>query len=465
MQGTILIIDGVATNRIMLKVQLSSAYYHVVQAEGLGGLDMLLRRVRPDLVITAMSLPDGDALAVKRMLLADDALAQTPVIAIAPQNDRKAQLDALRAGIEDVLSAPVDDMILQARIRRQLRARGSTEELELRSDASGAFGFAESQAGFVGAKPDMVANVALVTRDAATGALWRNRLKDRLPHCLRWHAIDDIHGLMNDPAPDAIVVDLDTARPGAGLRLLADLKSRAGTRHAAIVVIARHRDSQQAADALDRGADDLLLGGFCAEELAVRLNAQLAQKARSDRLRDSLRNGLQAAFLDPMTGLHNRRYALPKLADIARQAARNGRGFAVMVADLDHFKQINDRYGHPAGDAVLIEVARRMRAQLRPADMIARVGGEEFLIAMPDVDRADAVLAADRLCRQIDGRPFDAGPDGIPIRVTTSIGIAIAPPGSGEIAAVNALIGQADRALYAAKGAGRNQVTLFRAAA
>jgi two-component system, cell cycle response regulator len=210
--------------------------------------------------------------------------------------------------------------------------------------------------------------------------------------------------------------------------------------------------------------------GFCPQELALRLNAQLRRKARTDRLRNNVRDGLRAAVLDPMTGLYNRRYAMPQLSKIARQSAQTGRGFAVMLADLDHFKRINDTYGHPVGDSVLTETARRLGSQLGPADMLARVGGEEFMIVVPDTDHSAAFLAADRLCRRINSQPFRAPGLQEPVHVTISIGVVIAAPRSsgrtfsGDRSA-QTLIGQADRALYEAKDSGRNQVTLIRAAA
>ncbi|MCB1312866.1 MAG: diguanylate cyclase [Sedimentitalea sp.] len=464
MQGTILIIDGVATNRIMLKVQLSAAYYHVVQADRLDGLVPLIRRVQPDLVLTAMNLPDGDARAVKRALQGDEALARIPVIAITPQNDQAARLSALAAGIDDVLSNPLDDMILQARIRSQLRARNSAEDLRLRDSTTRALGFAEPVESFV-----LPAEVALVTRDAVTGAVWRNRLKGHIRHRLQTHQMGDIHLLMTDPVPDAIVVELTRQPNDAGLRLLADLHARSATRHAAIIAVAEGCDPTLVADALDRGAHDVMQSGFNAEELSLRLSAQLRRKARSDRLRDTVRDGLAAAVIDPMTGLYNRRYALPKLAEIARAAAETGHGFAVMLADLDHFKQINDRFGHPAGDAVLMETARRLRSQLRPMDVIARVGGEEFLIVMPNIDQADATLAADRLCRQINGLPFHLPDLDISVQVTTSIGVVLGPSAAHagrapeDLAAT--LFAQADRALYEAKDRGRNRFTMKQSAA
>lgn len=463
-QGTILVLDGVSTNRIMLKVQLSAAWYSVAQGDRLEGLVPLVRRVRPDLILTAMSLPDGDALDVRALLQTDEELAGIPIIAVTAENDRNANFRALGAGIEDVLSQPYDDVILLARIRSLIRAHTTTEELRIQSGAQ-PMGMAEPAAGFPTLLP--AANIAVVTQSPGTGAIWRARLKGNTRHQLDLHKIDDIQSLLSERTPDAIIVELCDSE--TGLRLLADLRARSSTRHAAVIAIPNPANAYLAADALDRGADDVMPAGFCVEELVLRLETQLRRRARSESYRDTVRDGLLAALTDPMTGLHNRRFALPELHRIARNAAETGESFAVMLADLDHFKNINDVYGHPVGDKVLVETAQRLRNQLRPTDLIARIGGEEFMIVLPNTTRIEALQVADRLCRRINREPFEIGGLPEPIQVTTSIGLVLqrSETRSKSIRSneVPDLIEQADRALYEAKGAGRNQVSMIASAA
>jgi two-component system cell cycle response regulator len=214
-------------------------------------------------------------------------------------------------------------------------------------------------------------------------------------------------------------------------------------------------DSERAAIALDLGASDILYDPVDTQEMEIRIRAQLGRKRQADRLRASLRAGLELAATDSLTGLHNRRYALYQLERII---ARPGRGVAVMMLDLDYFKAINDRHGHGAGDAVLQLVARRLRAQLRSGDLLARIGGEEFLVALPETDRLRALDCAERLRQAISGTPFDLGSGAPAVRVTMSVGLALSPGGSAE--APESLIDRADRALYGAKSEGRDQVTL-----
>lgn len=467
MQGTILILDGVATNRIMLKVQLSSAYYHVVQAEGLAGLLALVQRTQPDLIVTAMTLPDGDATAIRQILAVDDLHSTTPIIAVTQQNDRGSMLRALASGIDDVLAHPLDDRILQARIRSLIRIRNGAEELHFRDDTSHALGFSEPAAGFTAP-----AQVALVTREARTGTLWRADLKNHIPHHLRPYQMDDVGDLVSQTNPaDVIVIEVSGMPDDPGLRLLADLRARNTTRNAAIIAVPSEANPTVAADALDRGAHDAMPQGFCAQELTLRLDTQLQRKAQSDKLRETVRNGLRAAVLDPMTGLYNRRYAMPQLSRISQQAIKTGNSFAIMLIDLDHFKLINDRFGHPAGDTVLTETAARLQALVRSGDLIARVGGEEFMIVMRNINASAATHAAEQLCRAINSRPFWLSGQQQPISVTASIGVVVGPSAE-ELAqpcdkdqTTKELIYQADRALYQSKGAGRNQVTLMGAAA
>ncbi|WP_037254541.1 diguanylate cyclase [Roseobacter sp. SK209-2-6] len=458
MQGTVLVIDGVATNRIMLKVQLTEAFYSVEQASSVGEVLSAARRSRPDLVLTAMTLPDGDAAAVKQALRQDEMLANVPVIAVSHSNAPERRLKALSAGIDDVLPQPVDDVILQARIRSLLRARSADEDLHLQRDAS--HGFVLPLSDRAGRSDIFGATVALIAEDPETAAKWQESLSQQVPCSVLCHQLGDIKPLMQDPVADVFVIELNEASAGPGLRLLADLRARAATRQSVIIAIPNPADPHIAAEALDRGAHDVLQAGFDVEELALRLTTQLHYKTRNDQLRASVRNGLRAAVQDPMTGLYNRRYAKPFLDRTAKRAAENGSNYALMLADLDHFKRINDSYGHPVGDAVLIEAAKRLQAELRPVDLLARVGGEEFMIVLPGADEIEAGVAAVDLCNAINSRPFHI--DGIrePVEVTISIGAVIGRGNDDATQSVNDLISAADRALYDAKNAGRNQVTM-----
>jgi len=162
---------------------------------------------------------------------------------------------------------------------------------------------------------------------------------------------------------------------------------------------------------------------------------------------------LHQATHDPLTGLDNRREMYTRLEQELARARRYGEPLAVVMLDIDHFKAVNDHYGHQAGDAVLQELAQRLLQQARKADLVARYGGEEFLLILPRTDLAAAGVFAERLRERIAGRPFGTPAGELSIQV--SIGVAAYPD---QAADSDSLIRAADTALYSAKQQGRNRV-------
>lgn len=277
MHGPILIIDADATRRMMLEVQLGAAWYRVVQATRLSDALSLAPRIRPGLIVAAMALPDGDAPALRARLDGEAALARVPMIALTAPNDRAARLRALAAGIDDALSLPVDDRLLQARIRSLLRADLSGEGLDLSGSAPNLAGLAEPRARF--APRPAGARVAVLTDRLVRARGWRGALARHLPHPISCHRIDGPPPL---PRPDAVVIELDAAAgPQAALRFLAERRAGGAPRDTAMIAVSPPGADRLAAEALDRGADDVAQAGFDAAELALRLKAQLRRKAHA----------------------------------------------------------------------------------------------------------------------------------------------------------------------------------------
>ena len=180
------------------------------------------------------------------------------------------------------------------------------------------------------------------------------------------------------------------------------------------------------------------------------LNRQLAEQVRViDQLRAEL---AEEAVRDPLTGLHNRRHLDQVLAG-GLGTSGVGEGLAVITLDIDHFKAVNDRFGHAAGDTVLTAVARLLQASVRDGDTAVRLGGEEFLVLLPGADREQAVLRAEEMRRGVAAVVHAFG--GERIRVTVSAGVAVR---SGDGASAGTLLEAADRALYVAKATGRDRV-------
>ncbi|WP_319826373.1 diguanylate cyclase domain-containing protein [Thalassovita sp.] len=458
MPGKILIIDGIATNRISLRVRLCAAYYDVVQASsGAEGVAALVSE-RPDIVLISPTLPDITACDLCRRFRADAGPGDLPIVVMDPDLNRDRRLAALDAGADDALDRHIEPRLLLARLRSLLRHGTSREDRNLHSSARASIGFAEPAPAF-----EQQPHVALVSEDAGRALTWMKRLQQQRPYRFTLHSPRALsldfgqHGV-----PDAILIGGGLGEePDFGAALLAALGSQPGFRRCRFLVVLPDSRPDPAVQMLDLGAHDLMTGPFDAEEAALRLDQQLRRKARSDELHETLQNGLRAALIDPLTGLHNRRHALPELARMVDE----GGPLAVMLADLDHFKRLNDSYGHAAGDTVLAEVSRRLRHALRPGDLLARFGGEEFLIALPDVPARHARQTADRLCMAIGGLPVQIPGLLRPVPVTISIGLIQHDGSAGQSlptqTRVSQLLERADLALYDAKAHGRNQVTFL----
>lgn len=508
MTGRILVVDDVATNRIILKAKLAINCYDVIQAASGPQALAAARAARPDLILLDLAMPGMSGIEVCERLKADPDTASIPVVVVTSYSDTRSKLAALKAGAEDFLTKPVDDMVLSARVRSILRARVLAEELELREGTRRALGFSEAPAAYVPPRgaarltevasagrsaADRPARIALLAPDGAAAAAWRSGLAAHLDHRIDVMSRSEVLQLAREAAffgesvedaaveapvelPEVFLIGTDLDQPGGGLMLLSELRASPATRHAAILMVlpgGLEAGGSAAPMAYDLGASDLLTGPVEPEEMALRVSTQLARARTTNAMRRRLRDGLQLAVTDPLTGLYNRRYALSHLERLVSRSAARSRDFAVLVLDIDRFKAVNDEFGHAAGDAVLRAVASRLRDSVSSVDLVARFGGEEFLIVLPDTERCAALAIADDLRREVEAMAIPVPPPPLArgpqpertLRQTVSIGVAVWPDrGAGASAAASdaeqaaLLIDLADRALYGAKAAGRNRV-------
>jgi two-component system cell cycle response regulator len=462
MSGRILVVDDIATNRVILRAKLAAAYYDVLQAEN--GREALAkaRDEQPDLILLDIVMPDLDGFTVCRRLKADPATAHIPVVIVTALNDPFDRLKGLECGADDFLSKPINDLALFSRLRNLLRAKFMFDELTLRDSTTEALGLGGilDQRGPV---PPMPARVMLVPPNHRSGGRWMAALEGRDDIAAVFAKTEDaILNPDDSEIPDVYIVHANLPVYGDGLRLVSHLRTRPRTRQTALILVVPEGDQNRAAKGLDLGASDYIFDPFDTSELLVRLKSQIRRKRLSDRLRANVTDSLRLAVTDPLTGLYNRRYAQQHLGRIADRAKETGKCFTLMILDLDRFKSVNDRFGHDAGDAVLKEFARRVQENLRAVDLVSRIGGEEFLVAMPDTTPDQARIASERLRRIIEATPMASGPNGVPIQVTVSVGVSMGRDGATD---VDSQFREADQALYASKAEGRNLVTIYTPAA
>lgn len=254
---------------------------------------------------------------------------------------------------------------------------------------------------------------------------------------------------------DIDLILLDVHLPGGGVELLRKVRGLEVRRYLPAIVTACNPSKQERLSALELGADDFVAKPYDGDELIARIRRSLGMRRRVDALLIECAELQRISLTDGLTQLHNQRFFQERLREEFRRAQRYDDPLSLILADLDHFKDINDRYGHQVGDQVLYDVAQTLRKSTRETDLVARYGGEEFAIILPKTHLSGSLTVAERVMKDLAG--LKAGPSGS-IRVTTSLGLSGYP--NRSVSTVEQLLSTADQALYRAKREGRNRICL-----
>jgi diguanylate cyclase (GGDEF)-like protein len=273
-------------------------------------------------------------------------------------------------------------------------------------------------------------------------------------------ASNGIEALNSLQQSTASIVVTDLNMPGMnGLDLCRRIREHVWPGYVYVVLLTVRNDDKDILAGLDAGADDYVSKRTPAAQFTARLRIAKRILALEYSMKIALDKKRKLAMTDPLTGTYNRRYFVRRLGREIRRSQRLGGDVSMLLLDIDHFKQINDTYGHGVGDVVLTKLTRQMAKCLqRATDWCARLGGEEFAIVLEGTKIAEAHICAERVRRAIQNTSIDT-PAGT-VHITVSIGIS----GLGEIAArnsatVQSLLEHADTNLYASKAGGRNRVT------
>ncbi len=264
--------------------------------------------------------------------------------------------------------------------------------------------------------------------------------------------LDGFKKVLSSPV-DLILCDLEMPRID-GFKFLTMIKARPEAVNVPVIILTGMDDRERKLKGLEQGASDYITKPFDREELVARVKVHLKIKKLQDELKRSNELLLDLSNTDHLTGLYNRRYMVEALDKEVQRSVRKGGTLSLILLDIDHFKQVNDRFGHLQGDVVLQRVALTMKKELRTYDVAARYGGEEFVAILPDSALQESVFAAERIRMAVQSTTFD-GPLA-PLCLTASLGVAFF---TGEHSVtVDGFIKQADDALYRAKANGRNRV-------
>jgi two-component system cell cycle response regulator len=449
MTGRILVVDDIEANVRLLQAKLAAEYYDVLTAsDGATALEKAVRE-QPDLVLLDVMMPGMDGFETCRRMKDDPATRHIPVVLVTALDGRGDRITGLEAGADEFLNKPIDDIMLFARVKSLTRLKLVIDELRQREASGRRIGVIAGAASRLGGGGGRVLIVDDQERQAqriyAELAIEHRPVVESDP--------EKAHLTARGPV-DLIIVNT-TARSFDGLRFAAQIRADEATRHLPILGVIDPDDRPRLVKALDIGFNDILTRPIDPQELSARVRSQVRGKRYTDFLRNNLDHSLELAVTDQLTGLHNRRYMTGQLGALVNRAIRGGDPVSALMIDIDHFKKINDGFGHDIGDEVLREFAVRLASNVRAIDLPCRYGGEEFMVIMPDTKLEDAERIAERIRRHVAGSPFRVPGGSEPLSVTISIGVATTA-GAGDTA--EALLKRSDEAVYAAKAAGRNTV-------
>jgi two-component system cell cycle response regulator len=452
MTARVLVVDDVPANVKLLEARLSAEYFDVITAMSGAEALSICERAECDLVLLDVMMPDMDGFEVCRRLKTNAATHHIPIVMVTALDQPSDRVRGLEAGADDFLTKPIPELALTARVRSLTRLKLVTDELRMRAVTSRDIGIqspereALADTGRGGRVLIVDDRPASYERIAATLGTEHTIEIETNPNQALFHAAEGNY--------DLAIISLGLENFDA-LRLCSQIRSLDRTRNVPILAITEPDNNPRMLRGLEIGVNDFLERPIDKNELLARVRSQVRKRRYTERLRDNVQMSIEMAITDGLTGLFNRRYLESHLGTLIEQAASRGKPLSVLVLDIDYFKSVNDTHGHDAGDDVLREFALRIKRSIRGIDLACRLGGEEFVLVMPETDMAVAAMVAERLRRRIAAEPFAIHQGARTVPVTISIGIT-ALRGKDDNAA--AVLKRADQALYRAKRDGRNRV-------
>ena len=450
MTARILIVDDVPANTRLLDARLSAEYYQVTSArDGFEAIEKA-RNWQPDLILLDIMMPGMDGYECCKRLKEDPLTLHIPVVMVTALGESTERLRGLESGADDFLTKPVRYDTLIARVRSLVRLKRLLDEWRARGETARALGIS-------GERPEIpsVAGARALVIDAWAQAdhTIPTTLEREGIHSDAAHSGAELIAMAAATSYDLIVIGMRLPNEDA-LKLVSVLRAADATHDTPLLLVAEPDDRERVLRGFELGASDWLTMPIDENELRARARNQIRRKFYQDRFRTDLGTALELAITDPLTSLYNQRYLRRHLDGLMMTG--QGHPIAVLMIDVDHFKSVNDQYGHANGDVALRQIAETLRQNSRAFDSLARYGGEEFVVVMPGSAADDALSAAERLRQAVEMIPFEPLP-GKHHRLTVSIGVAIS---SKELNTPEQLLHTADLALYEAKRSGRNRIEL-----
>ncbi len=452
MTAKILVVDDIVFNVKLLETKLKQEYYEVFVASN--GVEAVKKskELNPDIILMDVMMPEMDGIEATKIIKHDPNTTHIPIIIVTALNAQEDKVNGLSAGADDFLTKPINDHALITRIKSLLRLKFMTDELRARHTTGNDLGIGSELTIYDSNKVEG-ARIILVDDDVAQA----KKIKDKLNEAgiTVDIATQEQETLSLSEQNDYSLFIISTQLIDSdGLRLCSHIKNNDKFRNTPILIIVEETDEKTLTKGLEMGVNDYLLYPIEPNELLARTNTQIRRKNYQDALRDNYIQNLSLSVIDPLTNLYNRRYFDIHIKNLVTKAASTGKYLSLIMMDIDHFKNINDTYGHQCGDAVIKEVAHRILLGVRPTDLCARYGGEEFVIILPETKLEDAIKVGERIRQSVEMHPLTTVNGSTEIKGTISVGIStLSATESPE-----SILNRADQYLYKAKDSGRNRV-------
>lgn len=453
MTARILVVDDIPTNVKLLEARLMAEYFQVLTATNGEDALALCESGQCDMVLLDIMMPEMDGFEVCKRLKANPETMHLPVVMVTALDQPEDRIKGLEAGADDFLTKPVNDLALVTRVKSLVRLKMLTDDLRLRAASGDELAMNYSHVIEDVEKSRERTNIIVVDDRAASYEKMVTTLSVANNVEVETNPKDGLFRIVEGNYDLAIIsLNMDNFD---SLRLCSHLRSLERTRLLPLIVVSSSGQEEIVSRAMEIGVNDYIKRPVDTQELLARVKTQLCRKRYNDCLRASVQQTIEMAVKDPLTNLHNRRYFDIHFASLFEKSITSQKPVTAMMCDIDKFKAINDTHGHDVGDAVIAEVANRIRKNVRNVDIACRYGGEEFVVIMPDTDIAYAHVVAERIRREVEEHPVIAGNGSKQIYTTLSLGLSCIELESDT---PQDLMKRADIALYAAKRAGRNQV-------